>query len=149
MRRIFVGEETGAEADLGISREKLAGIIELARMYDAREENADPDSGSNATDDGMADVLEDRGRDSLRRELIQLIRDLNLDEQATLVALAWIGRGTYSAGEWDQALTRAREAHNSRTAQYLLGLPLLSDYLETGAAEMDSAAAATSARQFS
>ena len=148
MRRIFVEEEFGAEADLGISREKLAGIIQHARMFDAREASSDPDPGSNATDDGMANVLEDRGRDSLRRELIQLIRDLNADEQAILVALSWTGRGTYSAAEWEQAVSQARQVHNNHTAQYLLGLPLLSDYLENGIAEIDNAAAAKSARQF-
>lgn len=34
-------------------------------------------------------------QDSVGRELVQLIRDMDIDEQASLVALAWVGRGTY------------------------------------------------------
>ncbi len=149
MKRIFVEDESGAvQADIAISRGKVAGIIEHARIFDARE--ADNNSGSrpDESDDDSADILLDSGTDSVGRELRQLIRDLNVDEQASLVALAWIGRGTYSAAEWDQALSHARTVHNGRTAEYLLGLPLLSDYLESGMTEIDNAAAAKSARQF-
>jgi hypothetical protein len=49
-----------------------------------------------------------------------------------LVALAWLGRGDYTADEWDAALEAARDAHNARTAEYLLGIPLLGDFLEEG-----------------
>ncbi|MDE2476765.1 MAG: DUF3775 domain-containing protein [Alphaproteobacteria bacterium] len=34
-------------------------------------------------------------QDSVGCELVQLIRDMDIDEQASLVALAWVGRGTY------------------------------------------------------
>jgi Protein of unknown function (DUF3775) len=149
MRRIFIGEESGAaEAELGISREKIAGIIDHARMFDAKEANSDPNSGSNPTDDGMADILEDKGRDNTRRELLQLIRDLNVDEQSALVALAWVGRGTYSGNEWDEAVSQAKQAHNDHTAEYLLGLPMLGNYLEDGLAQLDAATAARLDRQF-
>jgi len=37
-------------------------------------------------------------------------------------------------GEWREALNQARTQHNKRTAEYLLGLPLLGDYLEEGLA---------------
>jgi hypothetical protein len=50
------------------------------------------------------------------------------------VALAWLGRGTYDIDEWHDAVQTARDAHNARTAEYLLGLPLLGDYLEDGLA---------------
>jgi hypothetical protein len=49
-----------------------------------------------------------------------------------LVALAWLGRGTYDLSEWRTALDTARSEHRKRTAEYLLGLPLLGDYLEDG-----------------
>ena len=48
------------------------------------------------------------------------------------MALAWVGRGTYDVSEWQDALNVARGEHNRRTAQYLLSLPLLGDYLENG-----------------
>ncbi len=146
MRRVFIGEESGAaDVELGISREKIEGIIDHARMYDAKEANSDPNSGSNATDDGMTDVLEDKGNDALAGELRGIIRDLNLDEQVSLVVLAWIGRGTYSAAEWSEAILQARQAHNNHTAEYLMGLPLLGDYLEDGLAAVDAIAAGSPA----
>lgn len=55
-----------------------------------------------------------------------------------LVALAWVGRGTYDAGDFAGALKEAGRAHNRRTAEYLLGLPMLGDYLEEGLDDVES-----------
>lgn len=119
--------------ELGISTEKVRFIIVKARQFDAKEDDADPDEGSNASDDGMADVLEDKPEeDSVRQELVSFINGLNEEEQINLVALAWVGRGTYEIDDWEEALDTARTEHNKRTAQYLLGLPLLGDYLAEG-----------------
>ena len=119
--------------ELGISTEKIRYIIVKARQFDAKEGDADPDEGSNASDDGMADVLEDKPEeDSVRQELVSFINGLNEEEQINLVALTWVGRGTYDIDDWDDAIDTARTEHNKRTAQYLLGLPLLGDYLAEG-----------------
>jgi Protein of unknown function (DUF3775) len=120
--------------DTGIATEKVCHIIVKARVFDAKEADADPDSGSSAADDGMADVLENQPDDATYRELVAFIRALDIDEQISLVALAWLGRGTYDLSEWQQALDTARGEHNDRTAEYLLGLPMLGDYLEEGLA---------------
>ena len=50
--------------ELTISPEKVGFLIEKARQFDVKEAASDPDSGSNASDDDMIDVLEDDGRDS-------------------------------------------------------------------------------------
>jgi hypothetical protein len=115
-----------------INTDKVCFIIAKARMFDVKEGVSDPDSGSNAADDEMIDVLEDFPDDPTRQELVAFIRALDEEEQINLVALAWIGRGTYDASDWDEALETARDEHNARTAEYLLGLPLLGDYLEEG-----------------
>ena len=120
--------------ELGINPEKVCHIIAKARVFDAKEEVSDPDSGSNATDDGMSDILEDLADDSTYDELIAFIRSLDEEEQIILVALAWLGRGTYERSEWKEALAEARSQHNKRTAEYLTGQPLLGDYLEEGLA---------------
>jgi hypothetical protein len=117
---------------LSIPTDKIGFIIVKARAYDVKEGVSDPDSGSNPTDDGDTDVLEDGADDPTRRELMDAIRGLNEDEQIELVALAWVGRGTFDLDEWDEAVETARTEHNKRTAQYLIGLPLLGDYLEEG-----------------
>lgn len=133
--------------ELAIATDKVAFIILKARAYDAKEPLTDADSGSNPTDDGDADILEDTPDDFTRQELADAIRALNEEEQINLVALAWLGRGTYDMSEWDQALDTARSEHNGRTARYLIGLPLLGDYLEEGLEAFGETISDASARE--
>lgn len=120
------------EPELTIPLDMVGYIVERAREFDAKVADSDPDSGSNATDDGGIDVLEDKPGDLAQRELVDQINSLNIDQQIELVALAWIGRGTYDIGAWEEAKATARQEHNNRTGQYLAGMPLLGDYLEGG-----------------
>jgi hypothetical protein len=48
----------------------------------------------------------------------------------------WIGRGTYSAEELEEAVQMAKAERTSPTEDYLLGIPLLGDYLEAGLEKM-------------
>jgi hypothetical protein len=57
---------------------------------------------------------------------------LNEDEQASLIALAWIGRGDYDADDWEEARNLARERNMRDPAGYLLGIEMLGDMLEEG-----------------
>lgn len=117
---------------LEIATDKVAFIILKARAVDAKEAGDGDNDGSNPIDDGDLEALEDVSGDFTRQELADAIRGLNEEEQISLVALAWLGRGTYDLSEWRTALETARSEHSTRTAQYLLGLPLLGDYLEEG-----------------
>ena len=65
-------------------------------------------------------------------ELKATIDDLEPDQQMSLVGLMWLGRGDYEAAEWERALSDARERWTARTADYLIGTPLLADYLADG-----------------
>jgi hypothetical protein len=118
--------------DLLISTDKVCFIIAKARQFDAKEEGGDPDEGSNPSDDGMREVLEDDPDDPVEQELKTFIRGLDLDEQIELIALAWLGRGDGGLDEWTALRSSARDAHDRRVASYLMGIPLLSDYLEEG-----------------
>ncbi|TPM27005.1 DUF3775 domain-containing protein [Mesorhizobium sp. B2-3-4] len=89
----------------------------------------DGDTHDNHHHDGLA---EESAENLTEEELRELINDLNVDEAAELIALAWIGRGDYDASEWSEAVAAARERANKRTAKYLLGMPLLADLLEEG-----------------
>ena len=135
-----IDDPSSANFEIGIDPGKVAAIIDKARMFDVKEEMTDPDSGSNATDDDMRDILEESASDATYQDLRETIRNLDLDEQVALVALAWIGRGTYTPKEWREAVDEARGAHNSHTAEYLTGLPLLGDYLEEGLNAIEEAA---------
>ena len=116
--------------NLSISQEKLCFIIAKAREFDVKDVVTDPGDSSNATDDAMLAVLEDHPDDPVVQELRGLIRTLSEDEQIDLVALAWLGRGDGTLDDWDEIRAEASRAHNRRTASYLLGMPLLPDYLE-------------------
>ncbi len=129
-----VTAESAPEPTLNIPIDVVSFIAIKAKEFDAKEADSDPDSGSNATDDKEFDVLEDKPDDPVQQELLAYINGLNVDQQVELVALAWLGRGTYDIDEWNEAVETARNEHNKRTAQYLLGLPLLGDYLEEGLA---------------
>ena len=119
---------------LPIDPDKVCHIIPKARAFDVKTDVVEPDPGSNMAEDEMLEVLEDYPDDATEDELREFIRGLNEEEQVALVALAWIGRGSFSAEEWRDAMEEARHAHNDRTAEYLMGLPLLGDYLAEGLA---------------
>lgn len=116
--------------ELSISEEKLCFIIEKAREFDVKDEVTDPDDASNPSDDAMISVLEDHKDDPVVQEIAAVVRSMSVDEQVDLVTLAWLGRGDGTLADWGELRAEAARVHNNRTASYLLGMPLLSDYLE-------------------
>ena len=121
--------------ELSIAEDKLCFIVEKAREFDVKDEVTDPDDASNPTDDAMIAVLEDHKDDPVVQEITAVIRSMSVDEQIDLVTLAWLGRGDGSLDDWNDLRAEAARAHNNRTASYLLGMPLLPDYLEEGMAQ--------------
>ena len=107
MTKIIREAEPPSGVVLGINPDKVCHIAAKARVFDAKEGVSDPDSGSNAADDGMTDVLEDSPDDATFQELTEFIRALDEEEQINLVALAWLGRGTYEIGEWRGGVARS------------------------------------------
>src|SRR3954469_22416093 len=91
-----------AMPELSISAEKVGFLIEKAREFDVKDAAADPDSGSNATDDGMTDVLEDNGSDPVVREITGFVGALTEDVQIDLIALMRLGRGEATIEEWNE-----------------------------------------------
>lgn len=79
--------------------------------------------------DGLA---EEEEQDLTEEELRELLDDLNVDEAAELIALVWIGRGDYDASEWPEAVAEAKQRGHKKTTKYLMGLPMLGDWLEEG-----------------
>ena len=53
-----------------------------------------------------------------------------------LVTLTWLGRGDGSVEDWDQLRAEALGARSNLTASYLLGIPLLADFLEEGLSQL-------------
>ncbi|MBZ4020968.1 hypothetical protein CKO11_00645 [Rhodobacter sp. TJ_12] len=94
---------------LPISPSKIAHVIIRARKFDSDF----PGSGK-------------------ARELRAFIENLNDDEKAALTAVMWIGRETYDASEFGEAYATAQAEATAPTEDYLLGVPMLADYLEDG-----------------
>lgn len=126
-----------AVPEMQIALDKVCFIIVKAREFDVKDAPADVDSGSNAVDDGMTDVLEDHPDDLVEDELKGFIDTLNEDEQIDLVALMWLGRDDGSIEEWEGLRAEAARQHTRKTSRYLLGSPLVGDHLEAGLAKVD------------
>ena len=122
---------------MDIALDKVCSLIRQARRFDVKEGITDPASGSNATDDNQIDVLEPTADDPTEGEIRAFVSGLNVDEQANLIALVWLGRGDFEAEEWDAAVAQARERNTGGAATYLLGIPDLPDLLDEGLAALD------------
>jgi hypothetical protein len=123
---------TDAIPTLSISTEKICFVVMKAREFDVKDVDTsfDDDDGSNPADDRMTEVLEDRPDDPVDQELVAFIEAMSEDEQVDLVTMTWLGRGDGTLDDWDDLRAEAARVHNRRTASYLLGIPLLPDYLE-------------------
>ncbi len=71
-----------------------------------------------------------REMDRAEPEFDSFVARLNVDEQASLVALMWVGRGTFDAGDLAEAIATARQEATTPTQDYLKGSPHLADHLE-------------------
>jgi len=88
---------------LPISADKVAEVIILARELD-RAEN----------------------------EFYGFVDQLTDDEKVGLVAVFWVGRGSFEPEDLSEALATATREATIPTAEYLKGSPHLSDHLEAG-----------------
>ncbi|MGI9480455.1 MAG: DUF3775 domain-containing protein [Hyphomicrobiaceae bacterium] len=116
---------------LQIAPEKVAHVIVRAREFDVKVAPWD-DHDSAERENESDSILEDTSGDTVADEIKAFIDGLNEDEQVSLVALMWIGRGTYESEELSEAIETARSERVNKTSDYLLGVPLLADYLEEG-----------------
>jgi len=121
--------------ELTLSADTVCWFIAKFREFDVKDAPTEQDPGSNASDDNMASVLEDQPDDPVVEEIDSAIASMSVDQQADLVALMWLGRDGNSLADWASAraeAARARGGHPKQAASYLLGEPMVSDYLEEG-----------------
>ena len=125
--------------ELELNRDTVAFLIDKAHEFHAREDVTFPEEPAGANEDWSRQVAYDYGSDPYYQELKNTIEDLEPDQQVSLVALMWVGRGDYSVDEWGEALAQAQESWNDHTADYLIGTSLLADYLAEGIDAFDTA----------
>lgn len=113
---------------LTINPETVCYVIAKAREIDVKV----APEGLSDDDDDMERILEDYADDATYQELKAFLDAQSDDSLIELLALNWIGRGEYSADEWPEVLRQIRDVREQHTVEYLLGTPLLADYLEEG-----------------
>jgi hypothetical protein len=117
-------DEDEPEVELGISLEAVVTVIDHARAVQSADADAEP------YDDEEPDTRDDAAE---RAALAAFIDELAEEEQASLIALAWIGRGDFEAEDWAEARKLAAERGAGRdTAAYLLAMDMVGDLLAEG-----------------
>ena len=112
---------------------------ELEAQVPAQDPDEDPDNVDDYDDEGgeALSVLEDELNDGIEEEIQALLDELAEDQLAEVVALAWVGRGTYDSSEWDEAFAEANDLSGDERMDELLEMPLLGGYLDAGLAAFD------------
>ncbi len=118
--------------ELELNRETVLFLIDKAHEFQMRDDVSSPEDSVDPSEDWEDQAAAADMNHPALEELRSTIDDLEPDQQVTLVALMWVGRGDYSIDEWDAALDHAKDSWNKRTADYLIGTPMLADYLAEG-----------------
>jgi len=124
--------------DLAIASDKVCGLIYRLRQrqgkisaQDVAVDEADDGPGSNEAEDEFLEIIEDLPDDAVEDEIRGVFEALNDDERVDLLALMWIGRGDFGPEELDTARQEAADHVDVHEADYMLGTPLVADYLES------------------
>ena len=119
---------------LEVSTGIVCRIIDLAREFQAQEGVVIPatSGGSEIDSDAAMQILAAHADDLTYQQLKAEIDDLEQRQQIELVALTWLGRGDYTAEEWEDVREQAGEQWTSHTAEYLLATPQIAEYLADG-----------------
>ena len=112
---------------------------ELEAQVPAVDADEDPEDVDDLDDEGdqALSALEDELNTAVEEEVQALLDDLADDQLAETLALAWVGRGTYDASEWDDAFAEATDLNADERFDELMDMPLLASYLDAGLAAFD------------
>lgn len=112
------------------------GLVERARI-DRHDDAGDPlglgrrSAPAGAIDDGLddPDALGDTGA---LAALTGAIDGLMPEQRRELLALLYVGRGEFTASEWEQALSQAETVPDMLLGRQAIDEPLLPEYLKKG-----------------
>ena len=122
---------------------KISAATVAHAIAHAREREAIAGSWENHVEQAFHDepasgVLYDFATTRGGGSLAEFISNLNEDEQASLLAIAWVGRGTFSPDNLKEAVVAAKSGPVYHG--YLLSTPLLADYLCDGVEKLEEVA---------
>ncbi len=117
---------------LDVNPETVCHLITLARDFQTQDVQDIDEKGIELDENMLSNASDNEEHDYTQLEIKSRIEELEPDQQVNLTALMWLGRGDFSVDEWDKALEEAGDSWNERSAEYLIGTPLVADYLEEG-----------------
>jgi len=117
---------------MNIAEKTVRELILRARGYDGKEQIDDFERDADTAETDAVETLPTGDHDTGREEIEDWITSLDEEAQAELVALYWIGRGDYEGRDFPEAVGEARDRRTGPTSDYLLGAPLMGDYIELG-----------------
>jgi hypothetical protein len=118
-----------------IDAESVCKLIIKLREFSVKMAPEVPRPGDNPLDDAYNETLFAYDDDPTEGEIRGIMAALSDDAAAEVFALVLLGRGDFP-GDWQGALTAAREDPDLRTADALMRIPLVSSYLEEGLSEL-------------
>lgn len=121
---------------IGIPLGTLALIIRKARSWDARVAPDVVERDFALADDWDVSVLEGSHGNAKDLELMATLKELKDEQLTELLALLWVGRGSYDRTSWKDAVSRAHEVRNRPVVRYLISTPMLGDLVEEGLARL-------------
>lgn len=114
---------------LNLDKDTICNILDKMRQFQVKEEVSFPEVSD---DMDSYYVLADYPDDAVYQETVAIINNLRPDQQATLVALMYLGREDFTIEEWGSALNLATRELTDHTGEYLLSRPLVADDIENG-----------------
>ncbi|MBV9018656.1 MAG: DUF3775 domain-containing protein [Alphaproteobacteria bacterium] len=122
--------------ELRISTEKVCAFIEMAREVAGKVPPTTGDDTTTGDDSELVTIEEPEGigedEDARRREMVEFVAGLNVEEQTDLLALIMLGRGDYDIEEWDETVAEAEDRIADRDPDYMIGDAALPEYLGDG-----------------
>ena len=124
--------------ELSTPLELICRLIVRARENEAQVAAVDPENDDPPDDaDDAYDVLEDETNETVEEEMRTTLEDLADDQIAEVLALAWVGRGTYDASEWDEAIEAANDPDAEEPIEQIMDMAMLAGYLDSALAAFD------------
>ena len=123
--------------ELSTPIETICRLIVRARELEAQVPSDDPEPDAPEDSDDAYDVLDEEVNEVVEEEMRTTLDDLADDQIAEVLALAWVGRGTYDASEWDDALAEAADPDAESPVDQIMDMPMLAAYLDSALAAFD------------
>lgn len=121
---------------LPFDSEEIEELVLRFNAVIAKEGMDISDPGGNASDDEVAETLQETTGDLSRDEITQEIESMDDEQKDALIALFWIGRGDAEPEEWEATKALARQQHEGLVSRYLLVQPDVGEFLTEGLDKM-------------